>query len=200
MISAGKLPKNARFSTNREEMEHLVELTRDGHYSRGSDFYGYLFGKDGNYIRQYMLDGLRVPPEIRRPLEPDFEDEYGPKFVRIWLLGDEEIGHVPVPPPGVVPYTTDVWDVLDPVTGFARITENYTGQKHIMHRAFNRNPRPDESGNRDVAVARWCGWPLDVREGCLYVIANYGRWDAYSNGGSRPVQGQFKIRTEQTFG
>lgn len=67
-------------------------------------------------------------------------------------------------------------------------TTVHTASSYALHAWLRENldvPRDPISGHHDLAVGRGSGWPLD--EGCLYVDAYYGRWDASSDVGFRPV-------------
>ena len=64
------------------------------------------------------------------------------------------------------------------------------GAPYALHGWLRGNlniPQDTISGQYDVAVGRGCGWLRGEDEGCLGVGADFGRSDADSDGGFRPV-------------
>ena len=154
-------------------------------------------GPDKIYMKQLTETFLRVPRGKQNPGKPDYVDLQGRKhWAREFGNGNEVSGVVYVPEGNdrVVPKTSDLLDVWDPITGVPRVTSDGSNDarygNHTTHFSFDPTPdRDSTSGHYDVAVRRRCDWRHGVDGGCLDVAASYGRLNANSGGGFRPVRG-----------
>jgi hypothetical protein len=179
-----------RISTATEELAIQLALEKAGEDPRKAKVFDDLFGRNNNgwYAWQWTLTGLRVPKDYRADKhEKDTQGRI--HYLRIVLIGDEEVGEILVPE-GDGRVVVE-WDE---VFGLPKTTEemDWPHNPYTTHFWFDPSPSKDEkSGQCDVAVARCCYWHRVAHEGCLYVYASCGRWHAGSDGGFRLVQGSF---------
>jgi len=197
--SKAEIPEGYRMSTAAEELAIQLALEREGKDPRKSEVFNDLFarGPDKIYMWQWTETGLRMP-KGRDPKSYETDPQGRKYWVRMLLIGDEEQGEVMVPEGGgrIVPYTEDLSDVWDEVSGLPRVTAESGNEydNHTTHFWFNPNM---EEG----AVGRWGIWLHDGgREGCLRVDAHYGRSGVDSRGGFRLVRGPLGTlqKTEKT--
>ncbi|HLC76691.1 MAG TPA: hypothetical protein VJH04_00650 [archaeon] len=155
-------------------------------------------GQDKIYMWQWTETFLRVPRGRQNPDKPDYVDSNGRKYwAREFGNGNEVVGVVYVPE-GNGRLVAE----LDEVSGVPQVTiedRKLPHKPYNTHFWFDPTPALDRtSGHRDVAVARRCSWLRDEGGGCLCVTADFGRSDAYSDDGFRPVRGSFEINAERT--
>ncbi|MBI4162335.1 MAG: hypothetical protein HY513_01520 [Candidatus Aenigmarchaeota archaeon] len=125
-----------------------------------------------DYVWGRTLTGLRVP----EGWENGKKDTGTNKYPRICLIGAEEKGLIQVPEGSgkVIVECDDVFGVATEVRDVPFPHKGYNA-----HWYFNPSPRLDEiSGHYDVAVDRGSYWHHGGDAMCLYVNANYERWDA----------------------
>ncbi len=185
--SKAEIPEGLRMSTAGEELVIQLALERAGKDPRKANVFDDLFarGPDKIYLWQWTETGLRVPQG--RKADKFKTDAQGRKYWAMIVLDDDkEVGEVLVPEGGG--RLVAEWDE---VFGIPRVTienQDWPHKPYTTHFWFNSTPNVDNrSGHYDVAVVRWSVWRRDVDEGCLDVVASYGRLDALSHGGFRPV-------------
>src|SRR3989344_5903137 len=188
--SKAEIPEGLRMSTAGEELAIQLALERAGKDPRKAKVFDDLFsrGSDKIYMWQWTETGLRVP-KGRQADAYETDGEGRKYFPRIVLIGDQEVGEILVPEGG-----GRVAVEWDEVFGLPRVTEDiaYPHEPHTTHFWFNSTSDKDsKSEHYDVAVERRSVWHRGGDGRCLGVDASYGRWDALSGGGFRPVQGSF---------
>jgi len=183
------IPEGLRMSTAGEELAIQLALEKAGKDPREAKIFADLFasGIDKIYMWQWTETGLRVPKG--RKADAYETGSQGRKYwPRVVLLADKEVGEILVPE-GSGRLVAE-WDK---VFGVPRVTienKDFPHKPYTTHFHFNSNPGKDsKSGNNDVAVGRRSDWRHDEHDGCLDVDADYGRSDAGSIDGFRPVRG-----------
>lgn len=186
MIAGGELPEGTRFSTAAEELALQRSYELKGKDPREAEEFRDHMGKGRQgYVWGHTLTGLRVPKDID-PNKYETDGQGRKHWRRILLLADKEIGEVSVPEG-----SGRIIVEADDASGLAVETEamDWPHTGYNVHWYFNPNPRLDgKSGRYDVAVIRRGYWHHDEGR-CLSVIADYERWNAYSDDGFRPVRG-----------
>src|SRR3989338_8273112 len=160
-----------RMSTAGEELDIQLAIERAGEDPRKAGVFDDLFarGPDKIYMWQWTETGLRVPKG--RKADAYETDAQGRKYwVRIGLVGDQEVGEILVPE-GYGRLVAE-WDE---VSGIPRVTienRDFPHKPYTTHFWFNSTPDKDStSGHYDVAVGRRSNWLHDAGEWCLSVDA-----------------------------
>ena len=188
--SLKEIPKDSRISLASEDLAIQLGLERAGKDPRKAKEFDDLFARNNNgwYAWQWTLTGLRVPKDYRADKhEKDTQGRI--HYLRIVLIGDEEVGEIPVPEGNGKAVME--WDE---VFGIPRVTSDKEGDmkydNHTTHFYFDQSPGKDKkSGHCDVAVARRSSWPRAGHGRCLDVDASYERWYASSDDSFRQVHG-----------
>ena len=187
-----EIPTGYRMSSAAEELAIQLALEREGMDPRKAEVFNDLFagGNGGWYAWQWTGTGLRVP-KGREASRYETDSQGREYYRRIVLIEDQEVGEILVPE-GEGRVVVE-WDE---VFGMPRVTSSSEGDmrynNYTTHFWFKPTPEKDSiSGHYDVAVGRRGNWLHDEDERCLDVDAHYGRSDAGSSDGFRPVQGSF---------
>lgn len=175
-----------RISTAAEELAIQLKFERADQDPRNALVFDDLFARneDKKYFWQWTATGLRVP-EGRTPLVYETDAKGRKYWVRILVVGNEEIGEVLVPEGNgrVVPHTPDVRDVWDEVTGLPTVTEpiKWPHAPYTTHFWFDPNLN-------EVAVGR-ASREHSQAGACLDLLADCPRLGSAEYTAIRLVQG-----------
>ena len=182
MVEEGRLPEGARFMLQSEAAHIAKKRREEGFKPKKMPEFSAYFKKDaaGYYLFEYTLTGVRILSKWLGRIDKGT----GKHPVQI-LIGDEVVDETQLPP-GSGKEVITAYNKFGLPEGARVIPWPHEGYYEHWH--FKLRPAKDpESGHYDLAVGRGGLWPLAER--CLRVAADYGRWDAGSGDGFRPVVG-----------
>jgi len=173
-----------------EELRDYFANNDEGWHAWGHTLTGLRF-READLRKPYNVGDKITVLAIETDITPFLRQIADPKFTREnWK---DIIGKVNnVKGELAVPYARGhVIRELHPTLGIFTEVEPTTEHKapYALHGWLRENlvvPKDPISGQYDVAVGRWSGW-CRGEDGCLGVVAYYGRWLAASPDGFRPV-------------